>query len=181
MPANDIVLYAKYDRVAVKLVAQAGLTTVIERGRDTTNYYDWTISGFVGSRIRIDFNTLDRQFVDIVGDGYFTITNVAGSSTGGTGALVQVFDRLDPTKPVEKFFIVYYGDINGDGRINSTDSSLLNTEISRPSWSGRTGQIAYLVKAADLDGNRRVNSTDASLLNTAVSGATINQATGKLQ
>ena len=181
MPANDIVLYAKYDRVAVQLVAQAGSTTVIERGAkaDYSNHY---LSGFTGTRLTLNYNILDTRFVDIEGDGYFTVTPATGNTRIGTGAIVKVFDNLDPSEPVEQFYIIYYGDINGDGRYTTADVSAIKTEIKAPNWSKRGQQVDYLVKAADLDGNKRITTVDASRLSGSVSNKiTIDQVTGRAQ
>ena len=180
MIAGEVNLYAKYDRVAVKLVAKAGSTTVVTRGRDTTNYSDYYLSGFVGARLTLNLSTLEKSFVEVEGDGYITVVPVGSNRNLGTGALVHVWDNLDTSAPIETFYIVYYGDINGDGRVTTADATLITKEVASPDWSKRGQQVGYLMKAADLDGNSRIATADATRLTKSVAGTyVIDQQTGK--
>ena len=200
---TELKLYPRYERITVKLVPADGTTTVIERyttGKvivkeqlaDNTvtdtiyqpatagDYSRWFIYGLPGRRLSSN-NIKNGKYFTVKGDGRFVITPVNGNGYG-TGALVQVYDcATGEDVLVEQFYIVYFGDLDGDAKVTSTDSTLLEKEISNTQWSNPRRGIPYLIKAANLDGGARVDSTDSSLLNRVISGAaTINQVIGKV-
>ena len=200
---TELKLYPRYERITVKLVPADGTTTVIERyttGKvivkeqladntvtDTVyqpatagDYSRWFIYGLPGRRLSSN-NIKNGKYFTVKGDGRFVITPVNGNGYG-TGALVQVYDcATGEDVLVEQFYIVYFGDLDGDAKVTSTDSTLLEKEISNTQWSNPRRGIPYLIKAANLDGGARVDSTDSSLLNRVISGAaTINQVIGKV-
>ena len=200
---TELKLYPRYERITVKLVPADGTTTVIERyttGKvivkeqladntvtDTVyqpatagDYSRWFIYGLPGRRLSSN-NIKNGKYFTVKGDGRFEITPVNGNGYG-TGALVQVYDcATGKDVLVEQFYIVYFGDLDGDAKVTSTDSTLLEKEISNTQWSNPRRGIPYLIKAANLDGGARVDSTDSSLLNRVISGAaTINQVIGKV-
>ena len=180
MPAEEVNLYATYERVAVKLVAQEGSTTVVTRGTDTATYKDFFLTGFA-LRPSITQAVLESTYVDIVGDGTITVKPVGSNRNLGTGAIVTLTDNVTG-EVAEQFYVVIYGDLDGNGRINAADSTILISEAAKPVWSVRNSpnRVEYLVKAADLDGNRRINASDSNLLiGVAASKYTINQQTGK--
>lgn len=200
---TELKLYPRYERITVKLVPADGTTTVIERyttGKvivkeqladntvtDTVyqpatagDYSRWFIYGLPGRRLSGN-NIKNGKYFTVKGDGRFVITPVNGNGYG-TGALVQVYDcATGEDVLVEQFYIVYFGDLDGDAKITPTDSSLLKKELSKTEWSNPRRGIQYLIKAANLDGSARVDPTDSSLLKRVLSGAaTINQVTGKV-
>ena len=180
MPAEEVNLYATYERVAVKLVAQEGSTTVVTRGTDTATYKDFFLTGFA-LRPSVTQAVLESTYVDIVGDGTITVKPVGSNRNLGTGAIVTLTDNVTG-EVAEQFYVVIYGDLDGNGRINAADSTILKSEAASPVWSVRNSpnRVEYLVKAADLDGNRRINASDSNLLiGVAASKYTINQQTGK--
>lgn len=61
---------------------------------------------------------------------------------------------------------VLYGDLNGDGKINSTDVSLMKRYIL-----GSITEFSVPIKAADLNGNGSINSSDYALIKRYVIGA----------
>jgi len=62
-----------------------------------------------------------------------------------------------PTPPQEPEFT--YGDLNGDGRVNSSDLALMKRYVVK-----QIEKLNVPVKAADLNGDDKVNSTDYSVL-----------------
>ena len=198
---TELKLYPRYERITVKLVPADGTTTVIERyttGKaivkeqlaDNTvtdtiyqpatagDYSRWFIYGLPGSRLS-GTNIKNGKYFTVKGDGRFVITPVNGNGYG-TGALVQVYDcATGEDVLVEQFYIVYFGDLDGDAKVTSFDLTLAKTEIGKKVWSSSRKGIPYMVKAADLDGDTKFTSFDLSVL-IAVIGKTkkIDQVTG---
>ena len=156
------------------------MTDTIYQPATAGDYSRWFIYGLPGRRLSSN-NIKNGKYFTVKGDGRFVITPVNGNGYG-TGALVQVYDcATGEDVLVEQFYIVYFGDLDGDAKVTSTDSTLLEKEISNTQWSNPRRGIPYLIKAANLDGGARVDSTDSSLLNRVISGAaTINQVIGKV-
>ena len=198
---TELKLYPRYERITVKLVPADGTTTVIERyttGKvivkeqladntvtDTVyqpatagDYSRWFIYG-LPSRVS-GSNMKNGKYFTVKGDGRFVITPVNGNGYG-TGALVQVYDcATGEDVLVEQFYIVYFGDLDGNGRITAVDRTLLQQEISAKVWSSTRNGIPYMIKAADIDVNKRITATDLTLLVEVVARLkTINQVTGK--
>ena len=101
----------------------------------------------------------DFSYEDL-GDTYKTLENipiykdgvlVSGKDPSGTGP-------SDPTPPPENYV---YGDVNGDGEVNSTDCTILKRYLLRRI---KDFPYEYGEKAGDVNGDGEVNSTDLSLL-----------------
>ena len=181
MPAEEVNLYATYERVAVQLVALDGSTTVIERGSDDEEFSDYFLTGFTGgSRERLNYAKLSSTYVKVEGDGDFDIEFVEGYTRGGTGAVVTVTDNVTG-ETVEQFYIVIYGDLNGDGQVTGVDGGLLAEEVASPDWSNRRTKVPYMMKAADLNTDGKITGLDTGLLKSVVAGATLNQETGEIE
>jgi len=60
-----------------------------------------------------------------------------------------------PTQPPK----ITYGDLNGDGKVNSTDLTIMKRYILK-----NFDKLAVPEEAADLNGDGRINSTDLSIL-----------------
>ena len=197
---TELKLYPRYERITVKLVPADGTTTVIERyttGKvivkeqladntvtDTVyqpatagDYSRWFIYG-LPSRVS-GSNMKNGKYFTVKGDGRFDITPVNGNGYG-TGALVQVYDcATGEDVLVEQFYIVYFGDLDGNARVTVSDRALLQEEIGAKAWSSTRNGTPYLIKAADLDGNKRIAIADSGLLAEVVARSkTINQVTG---
>ena len=197
---TELKLYPRYERITVKLVPADGTTTVIERyttGKvivkeqladntvtDTVyqpatagDYSRWFIYG-LPSRVS-GSNMKNGKYFTVKGDGRFVITPVNGNGYG-TGALVQVYDcATGEDVLVEQFYIVYFGDLDGNARVTVSDRALLQEEIGAKAWSSTRNGTPYLIKAADLDGNKRIAIADSGLLAEVVARSkTINQVTG---
>ncbi len=191
MPANDLTLYAVYERVAVKLVPADGSTTVIERdgvkesiaeGTVTAepyatpdSYEQWFIYGL---KYGLSKTAFESSWIKVQGDGRVEVT-LSSTRFAGTGTLVEVYDNVTGEK-VEQFYVVIFGDLDGNSRLTVTDSATLIAEISSPTWSSTANRVHYLFKAANLDGNRRLTVTDSAILEGAAgSNITIDQVTGR--
>lgn len=176
MPAEDITIAPEFERIPVKLIPMEGSTTVIDR--DEMIIY--------GLKTTLSESILRNQFLDVEGDGYFTIT-VANGMAGfyGTGAKVELYDNADPSgKPIETYTIIVFGDLNGDARINATDDSMISDELSAAdfdalwSYASLPGYDKYKVMAADLNSDGLINATDRSTISNVTLGSEqINQVT----
>ena len=200
---TELKLYPHYDRITVKLVPADGTTTVIERyttGKvivkeqladdsvtDTVyqpatagDYSSWFIYG-LPSRVT-GANMKNAKYFTVKGDGRFEITPVNGTGYG-TGALVQVYDcATGEDVLVEQFYIVYFGDLDGNARVTAADLAAIQEEISSKNWSSARGKIPYMVKAADLDANGRISAADLTWFADVIAKlSTIDQVTGKAQ
>ena len=111
------------------------------------------------------------DYVRVTGDGYYEV-ELNNTGKAGTGAIIAVYDKNGTEDQsddilVEKFYIIIFGDIDGDTDISTNDTSRLNTEIRTRDWSGDS-QIKYLVKAADLDLDTDISTNDLARLNSAI-------------
>ena len=180
MPAEDITIEPDFERVPVVLVPEEGSTTVIDR--DNMVIY--------GLEIFLDEDLID-EYLDVEGDGYYTVTPVANGCYG-TGTVIEVYDRLGDGTPLETFHIVIFGDLNGDARVNAVDAAMADDEsLMLTDWSWKqvyeNGQLVdnenykvYMAMAADVNGkDGRINASDVSdIRDTSLGTVVINQVTG---
>lgn len=202
---TELKLYPHYSRITVKLVPVAGTTTVIERYTadkvavkeqladnsvtadrytaptatdGTADYSRWFIYGLPTRRLNAN-DIKNLKYFNVVGDGKVEITPVNGTGYG-TGAVVSVYDCVTGEDVlVEQFYIVYFGDLDGNAKIDNNDSSLLISELATPKWSNPRRGTQYLIKAVNLDGTSNIDNRDSALLINYLSGVVkINQVTG---
>ena len=116
------------------------------------------------------------DYVKVQGNGHYEIT-LSSMGAYGTGAVINVID--DSTgETVERFYIIIFGDLNGDALITTTDTNALISEVKDTEWSGEN-KTDYLVKAADLNLDGLVTSTDtAAIINTVKESLNIDQKSG---
>ncbi len=176
-PEADLELYAKYVREAVALIPVAGSTTIIERGdkdhvnnvADAANYVEGSEWYVYGLKIRL--RNLD-SYITVTGDGRFEIKKVSTLYVG-TGSVISVYDNVTG-ELIEQLYVVIYGDLNGDGMISATDSTISTDEIAditnwRKKEIGRNhtpnpNYCCYKIKAANVSGDDFYTATDASIL-----------------
>ncbi len=135
------------------LFAKAGTSTVI----DNTNK---TISG-------LDAGKLDLSQYVTVADGY----RYEHDGTG-TGSKVEVY--TNGGKLVDTYYVLIYGDINGDGKIDGGDAVLAQAIYGGMLNEEQIGTVKWLAADCNRDGNR--DSTDADVLQSCgVNLATVKQ------
>ena len=163
MPAENLVIIPKFERIPVELVAMDGSTTQI----------DPETKIITGLKAGLNETILREQFLKVNGDGYMVITpNKKGY---GTGATVELYDNV--LGLVATYTIVVFGDIDGDSRINTTDFSMISSEINYADisrlWSieGLETYDMYKVMAANINGDGRIDTTDAGAINNATLGS----------
>ena len=197
--AGGMNFYAIYDRVAVKLVpVDEDSTAMIERNGAIESYNDGysvtdslpeTPENFktyyvygLETNMGADNMKLDT-YVKVTGDGYYTLT-LSVANQCGTGAKISVYDRngtdddSDDTL-IEEFYIVIFGDVDGDSIITGSDSTMIKAEVNKRSWSSGENIQYYRVKAADVDGDTIVSGSDSTTVKSVVNKKqTVNQITG---
>lgn len=168
MPAENIVIVPEFERVPVKLVPKNDeATTVID--------YDEKI--IYGLKTNLSDTVLREQFLAVAGDGYMVINTYNGQyGFYGTGATVDLYDNVTG-ELLETYTIVVFGDINGDSRINSTDSSMVTNEVNRTdinslwSYEALATYNKYKTMAADINMDGKVNATDKGTITNATLGS----------
>ena len=208
---TDLVLYAKYNRIPVKLVPVEGSTTIVDRDGVRESYNSGTdrngnaytpVNGdpyetpdsfdeyyIYGLRFKLKDTVLLSNYITVLGDGRIEVLHVSPlyKPYTGTGTQINVYDRCgtestDDDVLVETFYIVIFGDINGDSAANSADSSIIYDEaLGITSWSSKRSSTykGYKVMAADVNNDTKVISVDASLVEDYALGlGKIDQVTG---
>ena len=178
MPANDIDIYAEFERVPVTLIPKAGSTTVIDRD-------NMVIYGLQERMSEATYNT----YLDVEGDGHFTVTATANGF--GTGTVIELYDNVTG-QLLETYYVVIFGDLNGDSSINAVDYSIASDEaLYVTDWSRKQTYVdgvrtdnanykVYMAMAADLNRDGKINSNDAAEINgRALLRHDIDQVTGR--
>lgn len=198
---GDKTYYAVYEREAVYLIPlDSQSTAVIDRNGKSIGYWEenytestfptdgsalWFVTGITPARISARNNLYLTKYLGVNGDG--TVTVVPNGSSYGTGTLIKVTDNVTG-EVVEEFYSVIYGDVNGDGLVNGTDTTALETEVNGKNvvrWSRRGTYNYCKVKAADLFNTNlsriTINGSDTTKLSEVISGkSTLDQTTGVL-
>ena len=178
MPANDIDIYAEFERVPVTLIPKAGSTTVIDRD-------NMVIYGLQERMSEATYNT----YLDVEGDGHFTVTATANGF--GTGTVIELYDNVTG-QLLETYYAVIFGDLNGDSSVNAVDYSIASDEaLYVTDWSRKQTYVdgvrtdnanykVYMAMAADLNRDGKINSNDAAEINgRALLRHDIDQVTGR--
>ncbi len=172
--------YPIFKRVPVTLELIANSSA-----RVTTDGAVAPITGYIyGIATKTNTTKLTEKYLAVKGDGELIITPTKYNLCG-TGTKVEVYDKVDKIV-VETYYIVIFGDLNGDSAIDAIDDSMLiNEAFGTTMWSRETeadGTTAnsdftyYRVLAADLNGDGRVNDQDSAELKLVVMyAAKINQ------
>jgi uncharacterized repeat protein (TIGR02543 family) len=149
MPGNDLQCVAVWSSDNPQLVEAVGSTTVI----DTSN----SINLIYGLEIGISQTAFEALFVDVIGNGYTVITQTDYGF--GTGTKVELYHSVTH-ELVETYYIVIFGDVNGDGNVDSMDADLVEAvENFEVFWDWNTE--FYLYKASDINGDMNVDSMDS--------------------
>ena len=179
---GEINYYAVYKRVKVMLIPKNDeCTTVIDRdGGTVDDYVDGESIWYVyGLEEILKETTLLAEYIDVQGDGRIEIEFRAreeGKTHApwtGTGTIINVYDNVTD-ELVESFYIVIFGDLNGDSYITAADISLAEDEALGLTWWSSEDEVEYapyMVKAADLSGNNKlITATDVAIVESASLG-----------
>ena len=136
---EKITYYPVYVRVPVTLALVEGSTTVINK--DLSN--DEAITGYIyGLETKLTVAKLTSEYVAVVGDGEIVVTPIKYNRCG-TGTKVEVVDNVTD-EVVETYYIIIFGDINGDSNVSATDYTVLERELApktpeaQTNWSVET-------------------------------------------
>ncbi len=105
--------------------------------------------------------TVDAIF-EVVGDGELEIVANEAGSEAGTGTIVNVLDTNGDV--VETYVLVIFGDVNGDGFVDASDSFDIELHDGwgyEMSSNGMRMEYAYQVFAGDVCVDGSVDSSDA--------------------
>jgi hypothetical protein len=151
MPAENITCTAQWTTVVTPVLNPAeGSTAVID---DNRNF----IYGLTEGIGRADFESM---FVEVLGNGRLEIKTLAGEF--GTGTKIELINNTTD-EVVREYYIVIFGDLNGDGIVGGIDADLItNYENFIVEWDPETEP--YLFAAGDLDGNTNLEALDADII-----------------
>ena len=142
-----ITLYAVWIESAIKLVPQEESTTVIDADR----HYIYGLKG------DITREELENQYLAVQGNGTLVIR---GDGAIGTGTVVDLVSN-HTGEVLESYEIVIFGDVNGDGMINSSDVTkirMMNAGLEETSFN------SPYTFAADIFADGDINPTDVTYL-----------------
>ena len=153
---------------APELAVIDGTIGVIDTSR-TSEYCDedgfaldeGTFTGYIYGVEPENSETVDSVF-EVVGDGYMSIVANEAGSEAGTGTVVEVYDNSDNL--VASYVLVIFGDVNGDGFVDASDSFDIELHDGwgyEMSSNGMRMEYAYQVFAADVCVDGSVDSSDA--------------------
>ena len=180
VPAEDLVIYPVFVRVPVALKALSTAKVIA-----TEDDGDVLVGYIAGLETRLLEEDLLDKYITVEGDGSIEV-ELTQFGVCGTGTEVRIIDNVTE-ETVAIYYIVIYGDVNGDADIDASDVSMINAEaIGATSWSADPDLVenneSYdysKVLAADANGDGFINSLDASLLaNVTLFLAEIDQQTG---
>lgn len=128
---------------------------------------DAEVDGYIYGVEVADYETVDAVF-EVIGDGYMSIVANENGCECGTGTLVEVYDNDDNL--VATYALVVFGDLNGDGYVDSDDAALTDSNanwlIDTYGEDDYSGQIEneLLLFAGDIDYSGSVDSDDGALM-----------------
>ena len=126
-----------------------------------TGMGDATFTGYIYGVEPEAFETIDAVF-EVVGDGYWNIVPTEAGSEAATGTVVEIYDNSDTL--VEKYVLVIFGDVNGDGFVDGFDSGdlmLHDAWMYETSSNGMRFEYAYQNLAGDINADTMVDGFDA--------------------
>lgn len=180
IPENGATYYAVYERELVYLVSRDTTKYSIDRlGNDPGTWGDfftttsfnlseytsaskyglWFVHVAPGFRVSGSRNPYITTYYDVHGDG--TMAVIKGAGGYGTGAMITVTDNVTG-EIVEEFYVVIYGDINGDALFNASDVSDAYDAYVGSSWTKKGSYDHCKIMAANLSAPTRltINASD---------------------
>ena len=203
MGAENLKYYAVFEAAAaelpIKLMPYDSETGVIERNIDgeqfiesynddsadpefvydnfDEDYEQYYVYGFTG-RSFDEEDVWDYFYVQ--GNGSMELEYSELTDEYGTGAKIIVTDN-ETGDIVEEFYVIIFGDVNGDAVIDTADSSEVKQELITRTWSSGRRGVKYRIKAADLDLTEEIDTNDsAALKSRLINTVKIDQTTGSV-
>ena len=165
--SENVTLYAVWSNAQITLNVKAGSTTVINQSN----------SFIYGLKAGITKTEFESSFITITGNGKIVYTPAIGNI--GTGTKVDLVDNATGAV-IHTYYILIFGDVNGDGNIDSIDAGVLvDVQNYNVTWNPVTDAVFY--KAGDLNADGNVDSIDAgSIVDVQNYIKTVDQVTGAL-
>lgn len=148
----------------VSITPKAGSTTKISQD----NYIYGLVPG-------ITKTLFESNFIQLSGNGRLQYT--PNTESLGTGTKIELIDNITQSVK-ETYTVIIYGDVNGDGSIDSMDAGIMvDYENYLINWNPQND--AAFLKAANLNGDVSIDSMDAGIAVDAENYiVTIDQGTG---
>lgn len=153
---------------APELVAIDGTIGVVDTTRqdmycdaDGIGTGDATFTGYIYGVEPEAGETIDAVF-EVVGDGYMSIVATEAGSEAGTGTVVEVYDNSDNL--VASYVLVIFGDVNGDGLVDTSDSydiELHDAWMYPSETDGMRMDLAYQAFAGDVNCDTMLDTSDS--------------------
>ncbi len=125
---------------------------------ETTGFVD-TVNKYVYG---IDIGGIINEFFQVANGTMNLVANDSGV-TNGTGATLEVVDTKGEV--TETYTVVIFGDVDGNGEVDGTDSSFIMQQVAGTSELDTVAGFA-----ADVDGNGEADGTDSSFIMQVVAG-----------
>ena len=156
---GDLTVTAIYEEIVVSadfFTFADGADTSIVIIDDANGYIKFTAG-------QISVASIKALFVDT--DITFTKASGSAQSSGNVGTGTTITSTINGES--KSYVIVVYGDVDGNGRLNATDYSLVESYVS---GIDRNLTGAFFA-AANVDGNTRLNANDYGAIEAVASGA----------
>lgn len=165
---------ALFQKGSFELVPAKGSTTVIEKADNGKKF-------IYGLKTDLKTDEFEKDFI-VIPFGYHLVYEYYNGNDGviGTHTRVLVVDSFSD-EVVDTYCIVIFGDVNGDGNIDSGDAGII-TDVENwvIEWDAVTD--ACLFKAGDVNGDGNIGQVDADIIvNVENYMQEINQVTGLAQ
>jgi len=147
---NSAVYTAQWSRVPVSLSPNENTSAVID-----ANHF---IYGLAPGITRAVF---ESEYMSISGDGRLEYSHTE-SGLFGTGTQVRLIDNLTD-ELLGTYTLVIFGDINGDGNIDSSDAGAI-TDYENFIFLLEPADNAASLMSADLNGDGNIDTSDAGLI-----------------
>ncbi len=159
---SDMTFYAYWSPTSqeiLELVAKEGSTTIINGDRKY----------IFGLKEEASATEVSSNYLEVIGNGHLEY----GTNIVGTGTEIKLIN--DYTGEVADTFVaVVFGDLNGDGVINSTDMGIMKALVVGSMDNSFNSVYAF---AADLNDDGDINNTDLTIIKSLVVGSSaLNQA-----
>ncbi len=204
MGTENLKYYAVFEEIVaalpIKLVPVDGETGVVERIIDDEQFIESYNDGYTVTEEAYDNPEEDYEqyyvygfsgrsfyeedvydYFEVQGNGYMELEYSELSDEYGTGAKIIVKDN-DTDEIVEEFYVIIFGDTNGDAIIDTSDSAEIAQELVTRTWSSNRRGVKYRIKAADLDLSEEIDTNDSAALKSRLAGTSrIDQTTGTVE
>ena len=125
--------------------------------------------------VGVSYYELDPSHVFQTLDNCYAVWEANDMGSGSTGSYITIYTDEDMTEEIATYYVVLYGDCDGDGEINSLDSIFIDVDAMEFMWDGEMAHFVMAL-AGDVDGDFDPGANDSIITDYVALGAyTINQ------